>query len=242
MENETSNKYIQQHQDEQGLDIPIADAPPNGIDADTQTNNQQTSQISSFEKQVNKTRSLMEVLTAIMALIAFAGVAVAYYQGQITKTQFYQDQRPYVISRFKEVLVFEANKEIAINITNGNYGKTPALKSGGIGKVFVGRNAMLQADQWFKKQASNVFTERFETIIPQNTVASGPEATVSTLATERAIGIEEFNSIINNDFFLVIGMRQAYTDSIGKLYWTDFCVSFLRSGAIANCTTHNEVN
>lgn len=133
-----------------------------------------------------------------------------------------------------------------VDFRNGNYGKSPAVKVGGGGKVFFGADAMEQADRWFREEAPKLSVDRYQTILPPNTPASHVEARRTTVISERPVTDKELTTAMKNSFSIVAVMRQVYLDGDGSEYWTDSCVSNLTSGggemAIVECNSHNEVH
>lgn len=160
-----------------------------------------------------------------------------------SRRQFLRDQRPYVMPRAIPFMV-APNQEIIVNLHSGNYGKTPAIKVGVAGGIFLGKDALARAYQWFSKDASVVFNRSSGVNIPPGIPASHLEATINTIRTNRIISEKEYNSLVQRDFSIVVTLRQAYLDTAGNEYWTDFCVGRLASGegAIAYCPQHNEIH
>lgn len=158
-----------------------------------------------------------------------------------SRLQFQRDQRPYVMPKAVP-LTFEPNREVAVNLYSGNYGKTPAMKVGGAAKIFLGDNALIQAYRWFDKEAPKVFARSNGAVIPPGTPASGIDAIRSTIATDYIVSEQEFASLTKKNFSIIVTFRQAYLDTAGNEYWTDMCVGFLVPNAIVNCPLHNEVH
>lgn len=209
---------------------------------DDERDRNQENDISSLKKRVNLWIALLPTL---MFIAAAGGVAVAYYQLEIARTQFHHDQRPYVISTATPRQLLP-NQLVMVNFRNGNYGKSPAVRTGGGGKVFFGVNAMEQADRWFSEEAPKLFSLRYETILPPNTPASHVEARWTTVVSDRPVTAEEFHALFKTNYSFVAVMRQVYLDSVGNEYWTDSCVSNLASISdemvIVECNSHNEIH
>lgn len=243
MENNSPGNDVQQQPSEQSSAIPLRENPPVGMNYDQEGDRQRGNGISRLEKRVERTSRLMEYLTGLMLIVTFGGVAVAYTQLDTAKVQFSQDQRPYVISVAAPRLL-APDQLIMVDFRNGNYGKSPAIKVGGGGKVFFGDDALAQADRWFREDAPRLFARRNETVLPPNTPASHNEARRTTVTSDRPVGAEELGSLMRKPFSIVAVMRQVYLDSAGNQYWTDSCVSNLAGSdemAIVECNAHNDI-
>lgn len=216
-----------------------------GVTQDGDGKGQQENNVSRLEIGVERTNRLMVALTALMSAATIGGALVAYFQWKTAEIQFRQDQRPYVIS-VAAPRQLAPNQLIMVDFRNGNYGKSPAIKAGGAGKIFFGDDAMQRADRWFKDEAPHLVARRNETILPPNTPATHIEARRTTLISERPVSDVEFDALMRKDFSIVAVMRQAYLDTTGKEYWTDSCVSNLASRgsnemAIVECNSHNHI-
>lgn len=201
---------------------------------------QQESDIARLKKRVDLWVTLLPTL---MFIIATAGVGVAYYQLDITRAQFRQDQRPYVMSIAKPHLLTPGHL-IMVDFHNGNYGKSPAIKVGGGGKVFFGDDALLHADKWFQDYAPLLFFQRNETILPPNTPASHVEARWATVTSDRPVSADELGMLMTKQYSIVAVMRQVYLDGAGNQYWTDSCVSNLAGSSemtLVECNAHNDI-
>jgi hypothetical protein len=183
------------------------------------------------------------ILTGITAVIAMCGVVISFMQWRTTRNLFVQDQRPYVVLHAEPIL-FEPGKPIMVNVFSGNLGKTPALRAGGTGQIFVGSNAMERAYRWFEGLAGDPGSlRRSETIIrPGAAPTDGVNAIRSTLRTSGFIVPDEFRAIEARDFSVVVAFRSVYEDIAGNQYWTDLCVGYLVSNAVAHCPKHNTAN
>lgn len=239
MENQTTSNQIEKDKGEQGTEIPFSDELAVRIHKSAERNDKLEQRIANLERASSSNR-WMVLLTAIAAFIALSGVVVSYFQWRTTLTLFYQDQRPHVTIHAVPIQ-FEPNKAIMVNLYSGNSGKTPATKVGGNGRIFLGNDAIPDAYRWFDTEAKNVFTRRTETIIrPGTSPANYDDAIRSTLSTNRIISDEEFRSLTARDFSIVVAFRTAYSDSAGNQYWTDICITYLATNAIAYCPQHNK--
>lgn len=208
---------------------------------DNQRDEQQNNDISRLKKRVD---FWIALLPTFMFIVAAGQAAVAYYQLETNRTQFHQDQRPYVMS-IAAPSDFVPNQMLMVNFRNGNYGKSPAIEAGGAGKVFFGDDAMQQADRWFKDELPQAIAGRNRSILPPNTPASHVEARDTTLLSDRPVTGEELDALMKKSYSIVAVMRQAYRDTTGNEYWTDVCVANLVTGPnrmrIVECKNHNYV-
>lgn len=100
------------------------------------------------------------------------------------------------------------------------------------------------AYRWFEGLAGDPGSlRRSETIIrPGAAPTDSVNAIRSTLRTSRIIVPDEFRSIKARDFSVVVAFRSVYEDIAGNQYWTDLCVGYLVSNAVAHCPKHNTAN
>lgn len=251
MKDQQSGQGVQQQPTQESGDIPFSVDQPSSVQTERISGDSNESNIKNFEnlgKRISAAEKLMIILTSVMIFVTLGGVSVAYLQwtamrGQLDemKSQFQRDQRPYVMSRV-EPMPIAPNQEVMANLHTGNYGKSPAIKAGAIANIFVGKDALDRAYQWFDNEAPKVFAHRTETIIPPGTQSSHLEAVNNTVRMGRVIDENEFDYIMRNDFSIVMVVRQAYLDGVGNLYWTDLCVGRLVSNAIVYCPMHNEIH
>lgn len=238
MKDQTACDQIERGKNEQGAEVPVPDDLAVRVHENAECRDHLEQRIASLERASASNR-WMVILTAIAAFIALSGVAVSYFQWQTTLALFYQDQRPYVTIHAVPIQ-FEPNKEIFVNLYSGNAGKTPATRVGGKGQIFLGDDALTQAYKWFDTEAETVFTRRTETIIRPGVSPTDKGAIHSTLSTNRIIGDEEFRELTAKDFSIVVAFRSAYSDKVGSQYWTDICIAYLATKAIAYCPEHNK--
>jgi hypothetical protein len=195
--------------------------------------------------------------TKIASGLLFLTAIFAFWQGLLTREsinnnsrQFQIDQRPYVLplEYFSEKDVhIVANERMWVNFNWVNYGKSPAVRSRGKWCIFIGANAMQQADEWFAALGDKPFTEdgEKESIVPPG-IPSDPEkkfpGTFSTAQTDHSLKPEEAYYILHTDWPIAIVLRKQYYDLAGNRYWTDACFSRFESGAFPACGKHNEIH
>ncbi len=239
MESQTPGNQVENDEGKDGAAVPLPDELAVRIHEDAERHSKLEQRIANLERASTSNR-WMVVLTGIAAFIAMSGVAISYFQWRTTLTLFYQDQRPYVTIHAVPVQ-FEPNKVILVDLFSGNSGKTPATRVGGNGRIFLGNDALAQAYRWFDTEAESTFTRRTETIIRPGTAPTNyADAIRSTLHTDRIIGEEEFKSLTARDFSIAVAFRSVYSDTVGNQYWTDICITYLASNAIAYCPQHNK--
>lgn len=154
-----------------------------------------------------------------------------------TRREFLFSQRPYITINSGFPTEFVPDREIFIDIGSVNHGKSPAIKAGGSGAIFIGKDAQEKAYEWFDKVASKAVLNHPETIIP-----SGVPTVTSTVRTFRPISASEIANFMRNDWTIFIVYRQEYFDIAGNRYWTDLCRSRFVTGAIVHCPKHNDMH
>jgi len=154
------------------------------------------------------------------------------------RSQFQQDQRPYIIYTVVPTDLVP-NAPIQVNLLLVNYGKSPAIKVRGTGNVFWGKDAMKQADEWFDAQAIKSLPSNVGTIIPPGVIVNPQRI---TLTSASSISQSEFKVLTSTNFSIVVVTHHEYEDRSGNHYWTNSCYSRLANGAISNCFEHNEIH
>lgn len=241
MEDQNTSNQVENDKDENGTKVPLSDESAVRIHENAERHDKLEQRIANLEHASSSNR-WMVLLTAIAVLIALSGVVVSYFQWRTTLTLFYQDQRPYV-TLYAVPVQFESNKIILIHLYSGNSGKTPAIRVHGNGHIFLGNNALAQAYRWFDTEAENIFAHQTGTIIrPGVSPTNYDDAIRNTLSTDRIIGNEEFRSLTARDFSIVVAFRTVYSDTAGNQYWTDICLTYLATNAIAYCPKHNKTD
>jgi hypothetical protein len=179
-------------------------------------------------------------LTGVLAVITLCGVAVSYFQWKTAQAFFYKDERPYVMVN-PEPLTFMPNSPIRVNMYSGNPGKSPAVEVHGDGRIFLGDDALKQADTWFAAENLRPDNKKGVVIPPSVSASNHADAIHATLSTGRVIGADEFKAITAKDFSIVVVYREMYQDTFGNTYKTDVCFAYLVSNAIADCPKHNRI-
>jgi hypothetical protein len=244
MKDDHSSDGVQQQTSEQGPTIPSVDelSIPERQYPDGKA--KQNGDVSRLEQGVERTNRLMVLLTAVMSVATLGGAIIAYCQWATAKSQFREDQRPYVISKAEPMPMIPGHR-IEVKFRNGNYGKSPAIRSGGVGKVFFGLDALQQAERWMKEEAPNLILLRYQTILAPNTPASNVEARDTAVISDRPISAVELQVFLNTTNAIVAVMRQMYSDTNGREYWTDTCVTNLVTDSgqvrILDCNTINRI-
>lgn len=156
---------------------------------------------------------------------------------QEIKRQFEGVQRAYVIPEIRETN-FEKIRAgvLKVNVAFPNFGRSPAINGIGSGKIFAGLDAMKSAKEWFDSE--NTLLCSAGVIIP-------PEATLRTYTSLHSDFEFDEDSMAQakgiNDGIVVV-YREVYCDMFGGNYRTDVCFTRLKTGAIANCASNNEVH
>lgn len=156
---------------------------------------------------------------------------------QEIKRQFEGVQRAYVIPEIRETN-FEKIRAgvLKVNVAFPNFGRSPAINGIGAGKIFAGLDAMKSAKEWF--DSGNTLVCSAGVIIP-------PEATLRTYTSLHSDFEFDEDSMAQakgiNDGIVVV-YREVYCDMFGGNYRTDVCFTRLKTGAIANCASNNEVH
>jgi hypothetical protein len=158
---------------------------------------------------------------------------------------FLKDERPYVWGRVAP-FVIAPNQKIMVNVYFTNFGKSPAIDDRGSGKIFWGKNAWEEAENWFKlpgKVPPPILGGSGEIIPPG--VSSDPKKTFggfTTYTSDKILSVQDVKWVLTHDLAVVVVFREMYTDTVGTLYWTDECGSRFTSGAVPACPTHNEIH
>jgi hypothetical protein len=194
--------------------------------------------------------------TQVSAVLLFIYAGLTAWQGCLTREsinnnsrQFQIDQRPYVwaleYTPTKNVHIV-ANEAMWINIAWVNHGKSPAVKAMGTGKIFLGKNAMQEADKWFNSLGTGQLPSQpiAETIIPPGIPSDleKPLGGYSTILTDHPLKQDEVDYILNNEEPVAMVLRMQYYDLFGNRYWSDLCLSRYRLGSYPHCTLHNEMH
>jgi hypothetical protein len=207
------------------------------------------------DQKSHRNKSFVVSIFTLIAVVIYAGLTA--WQGCLTRqsiannsTQFQIDQRPNVwipendpTKRFH----IAPNDRISMDISWINFGKQPAIRVKAAGKIFVGPQALQDADAWFGGLGyGRPFPKSVdgETVIPPGIPPNPdkPFMEFSTLYSDEAITQEQANYVLGNDFPIAIVARIQYSDASGTLYWSDLCISRAKSGSFPHCFKHNEMH
>ena len=224
--------------------------PPN-------TNNKETPE----QEKARSYRFANFVVSALtlIAVVIYAGLAG--WQGLLTSEsidnntkQFRIEQRPYVwyVENIPPKSIHIAKGEqMFINFSWVNYGKTPAIKFTGTGKIHCGTDAGNTVEKWFSLMGdgNNAFPpslvqgpDRSYPIPP--VIPTDPEKPLeySSIYTDDILTQEQVNYILDTNNACFVGIRTQYFDSYGARYWSDICLMRQKNGVLAHCDTHNEMH
>jgi hypothetical protein len=206
------------------------------------------------EDRARETHKVWLERFTLLAVVIYAGIT--YWQGTMTREsidnnskQFQIDQRPYVwaleYTPTKNVHI-AANEAMWINIAWVNHGKSPAVRAMCTGKIFVGKDAMQEADKWFASLGTGQLPSQptAETIIPPGIPSDldKPLGGYSTILTDHPLKQEEVDYILNTEEPVAMVLRMQYYDLFGNRYWSDLCLSRYKLGSYPHCTLHNEMH
>lgn len=162
------------------------------------------------------------------------------------KTQFQQDQRPYMWPAKFIPFPVKVKEPIRVNSYYVNYGKTPALRQKSIGKilVFSGEGTLAQADRFFATFDESKIVGGSEIIVPPG-IPPDPKQS-QAFATDRSdvapVDAKAVNEINKTDgSYAVVGVI-TYYDAFGNHYRSDYCAMHLANGNVAWCARHNEIH
>jgi hypothetical protein len=184
-------------------------------------------------------------MVAVWGLLAAIVVAAIYFfqylamlnSIQVLKAQFQQDQRPYVYSTKYDPAQLLPNNWLASNVYYGNFGKSPAYHLTWDGRIFHGKDAIGQANNWFDKLGQGPLSQQ----MTEGLLIQGKEP-ATTLLMDRA-PVE--NTTIESIEYTIV-MRLQYFDSVEiPRYWTDVCWWHPPNGStseVLHCPKHTEVH
>lgn len=179
------------------------------------------------------------------------------------KSQFQQDQRPYVVI---DDLVQATGSTITEghftfwNVSYSNYGKSPAIRCVLDMKMFIGSpvDNLKAVDSWWVAEIEGRTFRGPESVLAPNGFGALPPDTVpnpnsnewqrrpkgqgySTAKSEGPLRIEDTLLIRTIFHALIVAGRMQYYDLAGRMYETDFCLGTGPGGVIGGCPTHNEI-
>lgn len=152
-----------------------------------------------------------------------------------------RDLRPYILPTIEPGALIEG-VPVRAKYSLINYGKTPALKMRTYGKVFVGRNALKEADQWFAERVDPGIYADFGAPIPPGVPNGLNKEKYLLIPNERPMSKEDIALVRDRDFTVVIVSRHYYLDGFGETYWTDACFMMLKTWEAGYCQHHNEIH
>jgi len=202
------------------------------------------------QAEIENANASSEFAQSFRQLLAFQDQARALQQSAATiRRQWIDDQKPLVTAPIIKPITIAEGQPMMFNVYFANYGKSPALKASGKGMIFIGKDAVKDADEWFRTDAPKPMLHAPTAIIPPGVPATDPKGNVtsvgvfSTAVSKKRLTKDDILYIKTHDLGFVIVMREQYFDSLGNKYWTDGCWSSFMSGAIPECPQgHNEVH
>lgn len=126
------------------------------------------------------------------------------------------------------------------NVTESNYGKSPAIDVIKRARIFDGKDAYAEAMQY----AESLGDKRFEDSDSPSVGALPPNGSLDSFGTivlDRMPTKEESERDLNTDGWIVVIGRIQYNDSFGTRYSTDFCKIHLALGNWYDCQKYNGI-
>lgn len=206
------------------------------------------------DQKTHRNKAYVVSLLTLGSVIVYAGIT--FWQGCMsreliddTNKHFQADQRPYVWygGSFDQIgLHVVENEKLMLDIHWVNYGRSPAINVGSKAAVFIGPQAMQQADDWFTNLGDKPLPVDSTTrlVIPPG-IPADPIKTFggySTIEKTTALTHEEAEYILGHNEPLALVERIDYYDGAGKRYWSDLCFSRFKNGSIPLCNRHNEMH
>lgn len=183
---------------------------------------------------------------AFIAAAVYAGIAA--YQVRENRRALIISERPYMMvakhKRMDTILELPSEHQIFVNLWWVNYGKSPAVNATQVGEVFVGADAMEQADAYFAHLGDRPLTNKslIYTFPPTVPADIEHDTQFSTLKSSQTLNDDQLKAIEPLKFGFVVASRMEYYDMFGNRYWTDSCVSHFPNGTMPHCPKHNEVH
>lgn len=191
---------------------------------------------------------------ALVAILNFVQLQMSHSAAQQSKTQFVADQRPYLLVHEISPIHYAVGELMMADLQWANFGKTPAVHEKNISRIFFGRDALALADKFFidVPDESVPVTTSSEAVIPQSGHGCGigekSENSVfdcgfTTSKSKNAVmnAVQLLDATTNDAHLLIVG-RIYYRDTAGNRYSTDYCLERFRTGVLAYCPKHNDVN
>lgn len=214
------------------------------------------------EREEDTARDQKKYVVEFITLIVLGIYTLATgYQACLTREainnnthQFEIDQRPYVWdsnATHPEDVRIIAGQKFWMNIFLINFGKSPALKLRGIAKVFIGDDALDNADRWFAANGEKALPDNPQDagiVVPPG-LPSGERGAKSafsgggffTVLSDNVLTQDNVNYILSTNEKIAIVVHTEYFDAYGKRYWSNLCLSRYNSGAYPHCSKHNEM-
>ena len=227
-----------------------------GVKIDLVEDLKQQQQSSEAHRSTHQKRQLFWTKVASGLLLLTAGLTA--WQGFLTRQiikdaskQFRIDQRPYVWTN-------ESAEPFGMHVVKGerltlsvdwvNYGRSPALREASLGQIYIGPNAMQQADRWFAGLGDKPLPPPPDGLLKERVIPPGIGSRdrgfggFSTFFSDHELTEDEFDYIMHTDRSIAIIIRVDYYDAYGNRYWDDICLSRFQNGAIPHCDRHNEIH
>jgi hypothetical protein len=181
-----------------------------------------------YDKQLVWTK----VASGLLLLTAgFAG-----WQGWLTREsidnnskQFQIDQRPYIwpleYTPPTNAPHIVSNEQMWMNINWVNYGKAPAVRGTLTSRIFIGKDAMQHADDWFASLSAGAMDTPGARLITPPGIPSDPEKPHSgqtTIKSDSPLTPEEVAYILHTDWPYAAVARFQYFDLAGNRYLDRF--------------------
>jgi hypothetical protein len=202
--------------------------------------------------------------TKVAAFLVLVYAGITGWQACLTREainnnakQFQINQRPYVwTTNMRPKISIVAGQRMWANIAMADYGKSPALRTRIIGKIFIGTTAKSDAASWFSSLGENAFvdSEQSELVVPPGIPSTfAPETKDNsgggfggggffTVMSDHVLGQPDVDYILRTEESAVIVARLQYFDGFGNRYWSDVCMSRFTNGNIPNCPRGNDIH
>jgi len=163
----------------------------------------------------DRVRLGIEVLGILVLIttVLYTRDSVSELRRQVSQSQehFTTDQRPYVwIDQppNRPVRSIVTNQQITWHVFISNFGKSPAMKVATFGNVYHGRDAMAQADAFFRKVANR---DAIGTVLMPGIRA----VNYQTMTSLTPVSATDHEFIRNNENAVVLAVRVYYEDGAG---------------------------
>jgi hypothetical protein len=170
--------------------------------------------------------------------------AATQEQVEISRLNFRMDQRPYIlIQDFPGTFSFPNGQKAKWNIQYINYGKSPSVKEATEAYVWVGKSAISQMEDFFKRTPNRKPDNSANFVTPPNATARPGENGFHyvTLFSDTVVTPDDGAFMQSHDGGVVMAGRVWYSDVFGDDHSTDVCRYTLMSGGVSDCPRHNEI-